>query len=67
MQPDSETEPPPSRRGNRTDAIDLVRDLRRRLTPGQVLIDGIDRDIDPRIRRSAEIKRRMRLLYRPKQ
>ena len=43
---------------------DLLGDLRRRLAPGQVLVDRLGRDIDPGLRRAAEIERRIRLLHR---
>ena len=57
----------PRARGDRPHALDLLGDLRRRLAPGQILVDGIDGDIDAGIRRSAEIERRPRRLHRRKQ
>ena len=47
--------------------VDLLCDLRRRLAPGQVLVDGVDRNVDAGIRRSAEIERRPRRLHRLEQ
>ena len=57
----------PRLRGDRLHAVDLFGDLRRRLAPGQVFVDGIDGDVDAGIRRSAEIERRARRLHRRKQ
>ena len=67
MQPDAEGKLAPAPRGNRLHAVDLLGDLRRRLAPGQIFVDGIDGDIDAGIRRSAEIERRPRRLHRRKQ
>ena len=53
--------------GDRLHAVDLFGDLRRRLAPGQIFVDGIDGDIDAGIRRSAEIQRRPRRLHRREQ
>ncbi len=53
--------------GGRPHPLDLLGDLRRRLAPGQIFVDGIDGDIDAGIRRSAEIKRRPRRLHRLEQ
>ena len=67
MQADAERKFSPALRGSRLHAIDFFGDLRRRLAPGQILVDGIDGDIDAGVRRSAEIKRRPRRLHRRKQ
>ena len=48
-----------ARRGAVT-RVDLLGDLRRRLAPGQILVDGVGRDVDAGIRRAAEIERRPR-------
>ena len=53
--------------GRGLDARDLLGDLRRRLAPGQIFLDVIDRDIDAGIRRSPEIERRPRRLHRLEQ
>ena len=63
MQADAEGELASARGRNRPDAVDLVGDLRRRLAPGQIFVDGIDRDLDAGIRRAAEIERRTRRLH----
>ncbi len=49
------------------DCIELVGDKRRRLAPGQVLVDGFSGDRRSGRRRTAEEQRRMRLLIRRKQ
>jgi hypothetical protein len=56
-----------TRGGDGLDAVDLFGDLRRRLAPGQVFVDGVDGDIDAGVRRAAEIKRRARRLQRQEQ
>src|SRR4029077_3511373 len=53
--------------GRGLDARDLLGDLGRRLAPGQIFVDRIDRDIDARIGRAAEIERRAWRLQRLKQ
>src|ERR1700722_13677826 len=53
--------------GDCLDAFDFFGDLRRRFAPRQILVDGIDSDIDAGIRRSPEIERRTWRLDRPKQ
>jgi hypothetical protein len=64
MQADAEGELAAALLGSGLDACDLLGDLRRRLAPGQVFVDGVDRDIDAGIRRAAEIERRARRLHR---
>ena len=67
VEADTEAQPAAALCCRGLDAIDLFGDLRRRLTPCQILVDGVDGDIDPGVRRSAEIKRRSRRLHRRKQ
>mgnify|MGYP003693941453 CR=1 FL=1 len=67
MQADAERELASALVGDRFHAIDLLGDLRRRLAPGQIFVDGIDGNIDAGVRRSAEIERRARRLHRRKQ
>ena len=67
MQADAERELSSARGGGGLHPVDLLGDLRRRLAPGQVLVDGIDGDVDAGIRRSAEIERRPRRLHRLEQ
>ena len=57
----------PARGGDGLHAGDLLGDLRRRLAPGQVFVDGVDGDVDAGIRRAAEIERRPRRLHRREQ
>ena len=64
MQADAEAQLPSSFRGKRGDRGDLLGDLRRRLAPGQIFVDGIGGDVDRSLGRAAEIKRGPRLLHR---
>ena len=57
----------PLRGAPRRGSLDLLGDLRRRLAPGQVLVDRLGRHVDAGLRRAAEIERRMRLLHRREQ
>jgi hypothetical protein len=57
----------PARGRSRLHPVDFLGDQCRRLTPGQVLVDGVDGDVDAGIRRSAEIERRPRRLHRLEQ
>src|SRR2546430_10531349 len=67
MQADSERKLSPARGGDGLHAIDLFGDLRRRLAPCQIFVDGIDGDTAAGVRRSAEIERRPRRLHRREQ
>jgi len=67
MQTDAERKFSPARGGDCLHSLHLLGDLRRWLAPGQIFVDGVDRDIDAGIRRSAKIKRRPRRLHRRKQ
>ena len=50
MQPNAEGQRTSAPRGGGPDPGDLFSNLRRRLAPGQVFVDRIDRDIDARVR-----------------
>src|SRR5947208_10371518 len=63
MQANAERELSPPRSRGGFHPVDFLSDLRRRLTPGQVLVDGVDGNVDAGIRRSAEIQRRPRRLH----
>ena len=67
MQADTERQLASAAGGHRLHAGHLFGDLRRRLAPCQILVDGIDRDIDAGVRRAAEIQRRAWRLHRRKQ
>ena len=67
VQADAERELSPARRSGGLHPVDLLGDLRRRLAPGQVLVDGVGGDVDAGIRRAAEIERRPRRLHRREQ
>src|SRR3954466_13716673 len=67
MQTDAERQLSPACGGHRLHPVDLLGDLRRRLTPGQIFVDGVDRDVDAGVRRSAEIERRTWRLHRLEQ
>src|SRR6202166_730249 len=62
MQPYPERELASTARCNRPYPVDLLGHLRRWFAPGQIFVDGIDGNVDARIRRSAGIKRRARRL-----
>jgi len=57
VQADTEGEAPPLACCRGGDGSDFLGDLRRRLAPGEVLVDRFGRDIDAGIRRAAEIER----------
>src|SRR5581483_9839514 len=67
MQPDADGKLSPALPRGGLDAVDLVRDLRRGLAPGQIFVDVIDGDVDSGIRRTAEIERRAWRLHRLEQ
>ncbi len=64
VQADAEGEAAPLACGRGADGGDFLGDLRRRLAPGEVLVDRFGRDIDASIRRAAEIERRSVFLQR---
>ena len=67
MQADAEGELAAARSCDRPHPLDLLGNLRRRLAPGEIFVDGVDGDVDAGIRRSAEIERRPRRLHRREQ